>query len=56
MKEISMTLKTQCLIGLSGLALVDIVIPIPILGAILIYVVIQKPPWFQNLVRDLYIG
>jgi hypothetical protein len=55
-KEVSMTLKTQCLIGLSGLALVDIVIPIPILGAILIYVVLQKPPWFQNLVRDLYKG
>jgi hypothetical protein len=51
-----MTLKTQCLIGLSGLALVDIVIPIPILGAILIFVVIQKPPWFQNLVQDLYKG
>lgn len=51
-----MTLKTQCLVGLSGLALVDIVIPIPILGAILIFVVIQKPAWFQNLVRDLYRG
>jgi len=51
-----MTLKTQCLIGLSGLALVDMVIPIPILGAILIFVVIQKPAWFQNLVRDVYKG
>jgi len=51
-----MTLKTQCLIGLSGLALVDMVIPIPILGAILIFVIIQKPAWFQNLVRDVYKG
>lgn len=51
-----MTLKTQCLIGLSGLALVDIIIPIPILGIILIFVVIQKPTWFQNIVRDLYKG
>jgi len=51
-----MTLKTQCLIGLSGLALMDIVIPVPVLGAILIYVVIQKPHWFQNLVRELYEG
>ena len=49
-----MTLKTQCLIGLSALALMDIVIPIPILGAILIYVVIQKPPWFRGLVQQLY--
>ena len=51
-----MTLKTQCLIGLSGLALLDIIIPIPILGAILIFVVIQKPAWFRNIVRDLYKG
>jgi hypothetical protein len=49
-----MTLKTQCLIGLTGLALVDIIIPIPILGAILIFVVIEKPAWFQNIVSDLY--
>jgi hypothetical protein len=53
-KEISMTLKTQCLIGLSGLALVDIIIPIPILGIILIFVVIQKPTWFQNLAEMIY--
>jgi hypothetical protein len=51
-----MTLKTQCLIGLSGLALVDIIIPIPVLGAILIFVVVQRPAWFQNIVRDLYKG
>ena len=49
-----MTLKTKCLIGLSALALVDIVIPIPILGAVLIYVVIQKPLWFRSLVQQLY--
>jgi len=51
-----MTLKTQCLIGLSVMALVDIIIPIPILGVILIFVVIQKPAWFHNMVRDLYKG
>ena len=49
-----MNLKTQCLIGLTGLALVDIIIPIPILGAILIFLVIEKPAWFQNIVSDLY--
>jgi hypothetical protein len=51
-----MTLETRCLIGLFALAVVDIVIPIPILGAILIYVVLQKPSWFQKLVDELYRG
>jgi hypothetical protein len=49
-----MTLKTQALIGLVGLCVVDVVIPIPILGLILILVVLQKPPWFQKVVRELY--
>jgi hypothetical protein len=49
-----MALKTKCLIGLLGLAVVDAVIPFPILGMILIYVVLQKPPWFHEVVRDLY--
>jgi hypothetical protein len=51
-----MTLKTRCLIALLALAVVDIVIPIPILGAILIYVVLQKPPWFKKVVDELYGG
>ena len=53
-QEIPMTLETRCLIGLLALAVVDIVIPVPILGAILIYVVLQKPPWFEKLVHELY--
>ncbi len=51
-----MALKTKCLLGLLGLAVVDAVIPIPILGMILIYVVVQKPPWFQKVVGELYGG
>jgi hypothetical protein len=49
-----MTLKTQALIGLVGLSVVDMVIPIPILGAMLIFVVLQKPPSFQKMVSELY--
>lgn len=36
------------------LGVVDVLIPIPIIGLILIYVVIQKPSWFQDLVKDIY--
>ena len=36
------------------LAVIDIVIPLPICGAILIYVLLQKPPWFRRLVSAIY--
>lgn len=49
-----MTLKTQSFIILAVLCLVDAVIPIPIVGLILIFVFLQKPAWFYNLVRQVY--
>ena len=49
-----MTLKTKCLIGLIALCIVDVLIPIPIVGLILIYVVLQKPPWFVDTVKEIY--
>jgi hypothetical protein len=49
-----MTLKTKCLTGLIVLCIVDVLIPIPIVGLILIYVVLQKPPWFADTVREIY--
>jgi len=36
------------------LGIVDAVVPIPIIGLILIYVIIQKPPWFLDLVLKTY--
>jgi hypothetical protein len=49
-----MTLKTRILIYLVGLCIVDTVIPLPIVGLILIFVVLQKPLWFQRLVGEFY--
>jgi hypothetical protein len=49
-----MSIKTKYLISVILLGLVDIVIPIPILGIILIYVILQKPAWFKNGVREIY--
>jgi hypothetical protein len=49
-----MTLKTKCLIGLIALCIVDVLIPIPIVGMILIYVLFQRPPWFADAVREIY--
>ena len=49
-----MILRTKSLIYLVSLSIVDAVIPIPIVGLILIVVILQKPPWFQKLVHELY--
>ena len=49
-----MSAKTQVLITLSALSIVDIIIPVPIVGLILIYVVLQRPAWFTEMVRDIY--
>ena len=49
-----MSMKIQVLVGLVGLGIIDVVIPIPILALILIYVVLQQPPWFTEIVRDIY--
>jgi hypothetical protein len=49
-----MSTKTQILISLIGLGLVDIVIPIPIAATILIYVTLKRPSWFAEMVRDIY--
>jgi hypothetical protein len=39
---------------LIALSLIDIVIPIPIVALILVYVALQRPPWFLEKVRDIY--
>ena len=49
-----MNTKTKALIFLIILCVIDMVIPIPILGAILISVVFLKPPWFMDVVSEIY--
>ncbi len=45
---------TKILLCLIALSLVDTLIPIPIIGVILIYVLFQKPDWFRELVTEIY--
>jgi hypothetical protein len=49
-----MSIQTKILIFLIILGIIDMVIPVPILGVILIYVVAQKPPWFADVVGQIY--
>ena len=45
---------TKTMIYLSILALLDMIIPIPFTALVLIYVVLEKPAWFENLVTEIY--
>ena len=47
-------MKTKLLIGLIMLGVLDMLIPIPFSALLLIYVLLQRPVWFRNLVMDLY--
>ncbi|MDJ0890255.1 MAG: hypothetical protein QNK18_03530 [Gammaproteobacteria bacterium] len=50
-----MTNKTQLLIALAVLCVVDAVVPLfPVLGLVLIYVVLARPPWFLETVGQVY--
>jgi hypothetical protein len=49
-----MNIRTKSIFVLILLGIVDVVIPIPIIGLMLIYVIVQKPSWFIDLVKDIY--
>jgi hypothetical protein len=49
-----MSIKTKALIFLIILGIIDMVIPIPILGLVLLHVVLQSPPWFADVVSEIY--
>ena len=49
-----MKTTTKILIYLFILAVFDMIIPIPFTTILLIYVVLEKPPWFLNIVADIY--
>ena len=49
-----MSIKTKSVIVLTVLGIMDVVIPIPILGLVLLYVVLQRPPWFMDVLRGIY--
>jgi hypothetical protein len=46
--------RTQILIYLALLAVIDAVIPIPITAMVLIMVLFQKPSWFKDWVDQIY--
>jgi hypothetical protein len=49
-----MPLETKLLIYLLSFAILDLMIPLPLVALLLIYVVLQKPDWFYKLVKQHY--
>jgi hypothetical protein len=49
-------MRTTVLTWLIALAVIDAVIPVPILGLVLIWVAVRRPAWFADLVRRVYAG
>ena len=49
-----MKLKTTLLIYLIIFAVFDMIIPIPFMAILMIYVLLEKPPWFRNWVNTIY--
>jgi len=46
--------RTRTITGLALFVLLDLVIPLPIIGAILLVVALTRPPWFLEMVRTVY--
>jgi hypothetical protein len=52
-----MSTKAKTLAAIIGLGMVDAVLPgVPIVALILLYVIFDRPPWFSNLVGEIYRG
>lgn len=51
----AMSKSTHVLIAVAFLGLIDAAVPFfPILGLVLFYVILDRPPWFLEIVRDVY--
>jgi len=50
-----MAKKSQLLLSVTVLGIFDAVIPLfPILAFVLIYVLLERPPWFLEWVEEIY--
>jgi hypothetical protein len=49
-----MSKKTQMLLYVVLLAVFDTVIPIPLTALIFIYVILNRPQWFRDWIKEIY--
>lgn len=50
-----MKLDSKLIIYLCIFAVVDIFVPIPIMSIFLLYIVLNKPNWFKEMVTEIYL-
>lgn len=48
-----MSLRTKALIAIVALSLIDVIIPVPILGLLLVHAIYARPPWVRALAREV---
>jgi len=51
-----MTSRNKVIAFFCLMAVVDLVIPVPVLAVVGAYVAITRPPWFRDLVARVYEG
>ena len=49
-----MKIITKLTLSLTLLAILDMIIPVPFTALLLLYVLLEKPPWFSQLVDNVY--
>ncbi|MGH1366833.1 MAG: hypothetical protein ACRBF0_24960 [Calditrichia bacterium] len=49
-----MSKRNLVFIALILIALVDMIIPVPLLALLLMWVLADRSPWFKKLVEDVY--
>lgn len=49
-----MSNRSGVLAGLIAVFVVDLLIPLPLVAAVLLVVALTRPPWFLEMVRTLY--
>jgi len=49
-----MKIRNKLLVLLIVMCIIDVVIPVPIATLILLYVLIERPPWFIGIVYQVY--
>lgn len=47
-------IKTKAIIVLILLGIIDGVVPLPIIGIVLIFILLTRPPWFRNAILKIY--
>jgi hypothetical protein len=49
-----MTKESALVFWIALLSLADVVVPLPVLGFILLWVVATRPPWFWRIASEVY--